>query len=123
MAKFVYYNNNPYGLTEEDCVTRAISLATRLPYQNIEDKLYLTGELLNCEKLCVNCYRLLLENVFNYKPLNNVEGLYVGEFADIYPYGVYLIRVNGHLTVCIKNTIYDIWDCRDEIVTDVWRVD
>lgn len=83
----------------------------------------MTGDLLDCDELCLACYKLLLENVFKYKPVKNVRGLMVGEFADLYPEGTYLVRVDGHITSCIDNDIFDIWDCRSEIVTNCWRVD
>lgn len=98
-------------------------MASGLPYKEVEDKLYITGELLNCEKLCVACYRMFIENVLKYKPMKNVETLFVGEFADKYPVGTYLLRVDGHITVCRNNIIYDIWDCRNEIITDAWKVE
>lgn len=122
MSKFVYYNNNPYGKKEEDCVVRAITLASGLPYEEIENKLYMTGELLNCERLCVACYRMLIENVLKYQPMKRVQSLFVGEFADLFPEGTYLLRVDGHITVCKNGTIYDIWDCRNEIITDAWKI-
>lgn len=123
MARFEYFNINPLGYTEPDCVIRAITLASGLPYEDIEEKLNLVGELYNCEKLCVACYRFLLDKYFQYERVSG-EGMLVDEFADTYPVGTYILRMNGHLTCCIDNTIYDIWDCRfDGIVTDAWRVD
>ena len=122
MANYVYYNRNPDGKRQNDCVTRAISLATGLTYPQVRRKLYHTARLLNCEKLCVCCYRHLLDDVFKYKRII-CDGLMVGEFADLHSKGVYLLRIDGHITCCINNNIYDIWDCRDEFVTDAWRVE
>ena len=98
-------------------------MASGLPYEEIKDKLYITGELLNCCRLCVACYRMFIENVLKYKPMKGVEGLFVGEFADLYPDGTYLVRMDGHISVCKDGTIYDLFDCRDEFITDAWRVD
>ena len=123
MSKFVYFNNNPYGLKEEDCVTRAITLANGYcSYEEIKEKLELIAKLFNCEKLCVCCYRHLLDDVFKYQRVN-CDDLLVGEFADKYPFGIFLLRINGHITCLIDGTIYDIWDCRNELITDAWRVD
>ena len=122
MADYVFYNNNPDLLIENDCVTRSISLASGLPYETIEDKLYLTSKLFECPKLCICCYENLLNYVFNYKNIYGVEGMTIGDFADKFPYGVYLVRVEGHLTCVIDNHIMDIWDCRDKIVDLVWEV-
>ena len=46
----------------------------------------------------------------------------IDDFANKFPYGVYLVRVEGHLTCVIDNNIIDIWDCRDKIVDLVWEV-
>ena len=39
---FKYYNNNPLSKEEQDCVTRAIALASGYSYAEIQDKLYYT---------------------------------------------------------------------------------
>lgn len=93
-----------------------------LTYQEVQKKLSLIAELFNCEKLCVCCYRHLLDDVFKYHRVN-CDGLLVGEFADRNPFGVYLLRQNGHLTCLVSGTIYDLWDCRNEFITDAWRVE
>lgn len=122
MAEFVYLNANPDKSKESDCVTRAISLATGYPYAEIRRKLFHTAKLLNCEKLCVCCYRHLIEDVFDCKPMF-CENMSVEEFADRNPLGVFLVRMGGHISSIIDNTIYDIWDCRKQILTDAWLVE
>lgn len=119
--RFKYKNLNPLGRHEKDCVCRAIALATKSDYYDIERKLYLTGELYECEQLCVACYLNLIENFYDYKRVDCIRGLTVGEFAKEFSKGTYLVRVEGHLT-CIKNgDIMDIWDCSDEIVDIAWE--
>ena len=118
--RFVYYNLNPKGIKENDCVTRAIALATGLDYDKVAQKLYLSAELLDCEKLCVCCYKHLLDNVFAF-PRVHCSGLSVAQFADLHPYGTYLIRVPSHLTVIRDGVLYDIWDCREEICDIAWK--
>lgn len=118
---FRYLNINPLGLKEEDCVTRAIALASGYSYAEIQDKLYYISELLECERLCVCCYQHLLTDVFKYDKVY-CRGMTVAEFAALHPEGVYLIRMNGHLSVLINGVIRDLWDCSDEYLTDVWAV-
>lgn len=122
MADYVYYNRNPDGNKESDCVTRAISLATGLPYSEIRKKLFHTARLLNCAKLCPACYRHLMDDVFEY-PIVECQGLSVGEFADYHSRGIYLLRVPSHLTTIIDGVVYDIFDCRDMEVTNAWKVE
>ena len=121
MSKFTYLNINPDGEKTEDCVTRAISLASGRPYKQIQKKLHYTAKLLDCEKLCVCCYKHLIEDVFKYKRVN-CDNMTVGEFADIYPKGIYLVRMNGHISTIINNVCYDIWDCRNQLLTDAWQI-
>lgn len=122
MCKFVYLNINPDNAKKQDCVTRAISLASGLPYPTIRKKLFHTARLLDCEKLCMTCYKHLIEDVFKYCRVN-CDGMSVEEFADKNPVGIYLARIEGHITTLIDNNCFDIWDCRSSITTDVWRVD
>lgn len=121
MAKFIYYNRNPDGKKENDCVTRSISLASGLPYPTIRKKLFHTSRLLGCEKLCVCCYKHLLDNVFKYKRLN-CDNMTVNDFADLHYKGTYIVRMNGHISCIINGNVYDIWDCRNHLLTDAWKV-
>lgn len=121
MARFVYLNVNPDGNKESDCVTRAISLSTGVDYADIRKKLYHTAKLLDCEKLCNCCYSFLIERVFNCRPVN-CDGMTVNDFANIHPLGVYLVRMQGHISTIWNGDVVDIWDCRDCELTNAWQV-
>ena len=121
MSKFVYLNVNDDKVKRNDCVTRAITLASELPYAEIRKKLRYTAKLFNCTKLCPTCYGFLIQQVLGGVP-KNCEGITVGEFADLHPNGTYLIRIQGHLTCIINNTIYDIWDCRKRFCDLAWEI-
>lgn len=121
MSRFVYYNINPDGNRESDCVTRAITFATGIDYPEIRKKLFHTSRLLNCEKLCVACYRHLIEDVLQCKEVE-CRGLTINEFIDRHPYGTYLIRISGHITVVKDGKCYDIWNCLDEFCDVAWKV-
>ena len=121
MANFRYLNVNPDQTKRNDCVTRAISLASKLPYSTVRKKLFHTAKLLDCEKLCMTCYCFLIQEVIGSVP-KNCEAMSVGEFADLHPKGTYLIRIEGHLTMIRDNTVYDIWDCRSRLCDMAWEV-
>lgn len=121
MTKFKYWNENPDGEHIGDCVTRAITLASGLPYETIKHKLWLNGELYDCDCLSKFCYANFIENVLGYKQVP-CDNLTVGEFADKHLYGTYLIRIANHLT-CVKDGIcYDTWNCLNELCDIVWKV-
>jgi hypothetical protein len=122
MAELVYYNRNPDGDRENDCVTRAISLACDIPYADVRKMLFYTAKLLNCEKLCVMCYKFLIEDVLKCKRVN-CDGMMPADFADLNPRGIYLLRVSGHIICLIDGCIYDIFDSRYmDFLTDAWEV-
>lgn len=120
--EYKYLNLNILGKEEEDCVTRAISLATGLSYAEVQDKLYYIAQLFDCEQLCVCCYQHLLDNVFKFDKIY-CKGMTVEEFANQHRDGTYILRMNGHLSCLIDNVLYDIWDCRYKELTDVWKVE
>lgn len=110
------------GFKEKDCVCRAISQALQEDYYLIARKLELVGELFECEKLCQCCYKHLLDYVYGLPRIEEYKGVTVEEFANLFPKGKYIIRVDQHLTTIEDGTILDIWDCSKEIVDIVWKV-
>ena len=120
MVGFVYYNNNPEGLTTDDCVTRAITLGSGLPYEEVSEKLWLTADLFNCDRLCRFCYSRFIECVLGFKQVN-CDGMTVQEFAERHPRGKYIIRVPSHLTSLVNGNVYDIWDTRLENCDICWE--
>ena len=121
MARFVYYNRNDDKVSRNDCVTRAISLASGLPYSTIRKKLRYTARLLDCCKLCVSCYEFLIREVIGGTPVN-CEGMTINDFAELHPQGTYLLRMDGHITTLIDFTLYDIFDCRNHRITNAWKI-
>ena len=119
---YQFKNVNPLGAKELDCVTRAITGALDLNYYEVKNKLELVGALFECEKLCVCCYKFLLDNVYNLERIEEYRGLTIKEFMRYNPYGTFIIRVDGHLTHCKNGICFDIFDCTDEIVDIVWIV-
>lgn len=119
---FVYHNENPYRVEEQDCVCRAISKALDLEYQTVEQLLKMSAEHNKCDTLCVCCYHHLLEDVFGL-PMRSPENWErVGDIAQMYPNNNVLIRIHGHLTVSCNSVIYDLWDCRQRLVDCYWIV-
>ena len=120
--RFKFYNRQPLGKIEQDCVCRAISLALNKDYYAIEEKLKMVGYLFNCEELCVCCYKHLLDYVYDLPRIECYQGFTIREFMEKEPYGIYIVRVKGHLTCVIDGEIWDIWNCENEIVDIVWQV-
>ena len=118
-----YYNRNPNKTIKQDCVCRAISTATGLKYHAVDNLLTLASKLNKCEKLCVCCYDKLLEDILEYKGFNCINGETVEQIASKFVNKTLLIRISEHLTVSVKGTVLDIWDCTQELVDCFWIIE
>lgn len=105
---YKYYNHNPYNISTTDCVCRAISLATGIKYEAVNNLLELVAKENSCEKLCVCCYHKLLEDVLEYERYSCTTGQTVLDLVNKHPREKLIIRVDAHLTSAIKGTIFDI---------------
>lgn len=117
-----YYNRNPDNIHIEDCVCRAISTATGLNYEAVNNLLELTAEGYECDKLCVCCYHNLLDGVLCYERYFCNKAETVEDVSMAFPKDNLIIRIKEHLTSSIKGTILDIWDCSQEKVDCFWVV-
>lgn len=70
----------------------------------------------------LSCYDNLIERYFGYKPVQFPYGITVGEFAKTHNKGIYLVRMQGHISVIINSKSYDIFDCTAEPITNAWKV-
>ena len=122
MRRFKYYNHNPDNVRTKDCVCRAISTATGLFYEAVNNLLEITADRFECEELCVCCYRRLLEDVLCYPCTECDFTKTVKDIAAEFPRNKVIIRVDAHLTASVYGTILDIWDCSDELVDCYWIV-
>lgn len=122
MINFQYHNANPDKKIEGDCVARAISLASGIPYKAVEKLLKTTAEENNCDKLCLYCYRILLEDTLGYRIVFPQEFKRVEDIAKEYRNNVIIVRIDGHLTACMYGVCVDIWDCTQEEVDCFWIV-
>ena len=117
--RFALYNPNPAGRNVGDCSVRAIAKATGQSWEEAYIGLSMQG-LSMCDMPSANSVwgEYLRQNGFHRElaPHNCT----VMEFADMYPDGIYILALSGHV-VCIKNgVLYDSWDSKNEIVLYFW---
>ena len=122
MTNFVYHNVNPYKKREQDCVVRAISLASGIPYKAVSKLLQIIAKENDCDELCLYCYRILLEDTLGYKIIFPKERKRVEDIAEEYNDYIVIVRIDGHLTTCVYGVCVDIWDCTKEIVDCFWII-
>lgn len=116
---YEFYNENPLGLFEDDCVIRAISCATNKSWDNVYDELsdlaQAKGTLLDKKEFVRGYLNSHFKQISNppYK---------VYEVAQNFKNNIVLCTMRGHIC-CIKyGVIYDTFDPSNRVVEDVWLV-
>lgn len=122
MSDYEYYNHNPSGARINDCVSRAIGTATGLSYKTANRLLSQVGEMLNCDKLCVCCYKHLLSHILGYEKYICKSGTLVEDVLRDFSDSVLIIRIEGHLTCAKYGVLLDTWKCVDKEVDCFWIV-
>lgn len=123
MNRYKYYNANPDGADIEDCVTRAITLATGLKYRTIAKLLDLVSEHTGYDRISMASYHYLLEDVFGYPVFHTQRGTKVDELLDEYPHNTLIVRLSGHLGCAIDGVWYDTFENGERTdITCYWIV-
>ena len=118
---FVYYNRNPDGLIEQDCVVRAISTALGIEYYKVLDMLYKNSNYFNCDMLVKDCYKKIFDD-YGLTQITPNKKKSVRDVANDFKDDILIIRIPNHLSVSLYGDIYDTWDCSNEIVDTFWVV-
>lgn len=116
---YKFYNANALNKFEDDCVIRAISVATGRSWDYVYDYLsdiaQYEGTLFDKRDFVIK----YLDRTFY-----RLQGIYgtIGEVSAQFPESTLLITTKGHI-VCSKNGIvYDTFDPRDRKAEYVWLV-
>lgn len=121
---YVHANPNPVGKYVEDCVVRAISIATNRSWDDVYVHICLQGYLMKNMPSVNKVWGAYLtsigfvkENIIDTCP----ECYTIRDFCYDNPSGIYILATGSHV-VCIKDgNYYDTWDSGDEMPTSVWR--
>lgn len=116
---YEFYNENPLGIFEDDCVIRSISCATNRSWDQVYDELsdlaQERGTLLDKRDFVrwyLNTHFMRIANP-PYKVI---------DVARNFKNNIVLCTVKGHI-ICIKyGIIYDTFNPSERIVEDVWIV-
>ena len=83
MANLIYTHT---AQTPESFISDLRARTSGMSYAETQDKLYLTAQLLDCDRLCVCCYRHLLDYIFSYPRLDSTN-MTVNDVCHRYPHG------------------------------------
>ena len=120
---FVNYNANPSGKATGDCVIRAISTITGLPWRTVHWELAtLSNEM----------YQMMDDNVVWHEYLHRlgfdihtvqIPCTRVKDFCKCFPYGRYILGTGKHVIAVIDGDYYDTWDSGNELAVFYWKLE
>lgn len=116
---YKFHNANSRGNFVNDCVVRSISVAEGKSWDETYDEL---SEIAQYEGILLDDVNFV-ENYLDkrYKRVPHCARI-IREFMEECPKGIYLITMEGHITVVIDGVLYDTFDCRDRRIWCVWTV-
>ena len=120
---YVNYNANPSGKATGDCVIRAISTITGLPWRTVHWELAtLSNEM----------YQMMDDNVVWHEYLRRLDFdihtvqfpcTRVADFGKCFPHGKYILGTGKHVIAVIDGDYYDTWDSGNELAVFYWKLE
>lgn len=114
---YKYYNPNPRRRDAGDCVIRAICKAEDKDWETVYTELSLegfsSGDWGNANSVWDKYLRdkgYKRHTIPNFCP----DCYNVGDFAEEYTEGVYIVSTGTHLCTVVDGTLYDAYDSRDK---------
>lgn len=121
---YIHANPNPYGSYVEDCVIRAIAIATDRSWDDIFVHVCLQAFLMKNMPSVGNVWgRYLRELGFvkEYIPDVCPYCYTIRDFCRDNPIGIYILVTASHAIAAIDGDYFDTWDSGDEVPMAVWR--
>lgn len=126
---YEYYNAHPQGKHVNDCVKRAITIASGMSYEDVSRALNrykkITGASVYNDRKNCDAYveKVLLGKKMSFPAKAGHPRMNGARFCDIYPKGNYILNMAGHWSVCVDGVIKDSWNCSEKCVYSAWKVE
>lgn len=124
MARFEYYNANPYKLQVGDCVIRAVSKVLGQTWNETYIGLCVEGLLLGDMPSSNSVWGHYLHSKGFHRRImpDECPACYtVRDFCDEHPKGKYLLALDGHVVAAIDGAYHDTWDSGDKPILYFWE--
>lgn len=121
---FAYTNPHPNGIkSHDDCVYRAISVATGKDWLTVYDELTKLGRELLAPPNSKLTYATYLDRIADRQVIKSVGKRPTGKsVARMDASKTYIVRMAGHL-VCVKDgKLRDTWNCGHKSAYIVWEL-
>jgi len=122
---FKEFNAHPKGIKTDDCVVRAIASATNKDY--LEVRRGLNQKIREWGFTSYKDTKFLYKYFEGYprlifKAIKGEPRVKGSDFTMLHPKGTYILKMTGHVTVCINGVILDTWDCFYLSVYTAWEI-
>ena len=119
-----YFNNNPANRAVGDCSVRAIAAALGVSWDEAFDMLaHNAREMCDMPSSDAVWGSVLRQHGFvrSIIPSSCPDCYTIGDFAEDFPRGVYVLGTGQHVATVIDGVILDSWDSSNEIPIFMWR--
>lgn len=122
MQVYKYTNTHPQGdKSLNDCVYRAISIATDKPWLQIYDELTALGRSILAPPNDSKTYKTYLDNIAEQLPaIVNKKRLTGKDLTKLD--GVFIIQTAHHLAAVKNKQVLDTWDSSDKSAYRIWKL-
>ena len=111
-----YYTLDKVG----DCVIRAIAIATERDYKEVVEDTWEFSKKYGCPINWKDVYIPYLESI-GWEKVSSPKLKGRKAIAKDLPKGRYIMRQANHLSACVDNVPYDIWDTSNKMVYCYYR--
>lgn len=121
---YIHANPNPIGKYVDDCVIRAIAIATNRTWDDIYIHVCLQGYIMKNMPSVYKVWGTYLNSIgfVSEQLYSNCPDCYtIKDFCEDNPEGIFLLATGSHVVAAIDGCYYDTWDSGDELITTVWR--
>lgn len=110
---FIHENPNPQGNVVGDCVIRAISIATGMPWEKVYVEIAIQGFLMGDMPSSNSVWGEYLQEIGFTKEVCRYCSS-VRKFCENNPHGTFILATGSHVVAVIDGNYYDTWDSGDE---------
>lgn len=121
---YVHANPNPIGKYVDDCVIRAIAIATNRLWDDIYIHVCLQGYIMKNMPSVNKVWGTYLSSIgFVNEQINCPDCYTIKDFCEDNPDGIFILSTGSHVVAAISGCYYDTWDSGDELIISVWRME
>ena len=121
---YIHANPNPIGKYVDDCVIRAIAIATNRSWDDIYIHVCLQGYIMKNMPSVNKVWGTYLSSIgFVNEQIYCPDCYTIRDFCESNPVGTFILATGSHAVCAIDGDWFDTWDSGDELIMSVWRME